>query len=84
MNETEVDTSILAILHRVAPDTINIDVDPDRSLRDQIDFDSLDLMRLALEIEKSFCMKISAIDYMQLASLSGASRYVMKKCPDGS
>ncbi len=49
MNETEIDTSILAILHRVAPETTNIDVDPDRSLRDQIDFDSLDLMKLALE-----------------------------------
>ncbi len=84
MNETEIDTSVLAILHRVAPETNNIDVDPDRSLRDQIDFDSLDLMRLALEIEKTFGMKISAIDYMQLASLRGASRYVMKGLTHGS
>lgn len=76
MNQNEIDNQVLAILHRVSPETADIDFDLERSIRDQVDFDSMDLMRLAMEFEKEFGISISALDYLQLATASGASRYI--------
>ena len=75
-DDCTIDERILDILYGIAPDLIGIELDPQISIRDQINFDSLDLMRFAHALEKAFDVQISALDYPRLATVYGAGLFI--------
>lgn len=79
MNEIEIKNRVRAILSRVAPDTAAIELDPDVNIRDQIDFDSMDLLRLVVEMEKAWGISISPLDYPKVTTLKAAAHYISLK-----
>ena len=67
-----------------APDIAPATVVPDRNLRDQFDFDSMDTLHFAAAISREFAIDVAEADYGELASLSKACDYVRRKLPASS
>ena len=70
---------LLALLCEIAPDITPENVDPDRNLRDQFDFDSMDALHFATAISESFGIDIAETDYPRLANLRDAEAFVQER-----
>ena len=79
MDTREIAERMLVLLTGVAPDIDPSSVMPDRNLRDQFDFDSMDTLHFATAISREFGIDVSDTEYAQLASLAGACNYVQRK-----
>ncbi len=79
MELPEIRNELLKLLTAIAPDIEPASVDPDRDLRDQFDFDSMDALHFAAAISETFGIDIAQSDYPRLASLRAASEYVHSK-----
>ena len=76
METSEIRNKLLALLIAIAPDVEPSSVDPDRDLRDQFDFDSMDTLHFATAISETFGIDIGQTDYPRLASLRAAGEFV--------
>ena len=79
MQTRNVSERLLALLTDVAPDIDPASVVPDRLLRDQFDFDSMDTLHFATAVSREFGIDVAEADYAELASLAKASAYVERK-----
>ena len=70
---------LLALLVEIAPDITPESVDPERDLRDQFDFDSMDALHFATAISESFGIDIAETDYPRLANLRDAEAFVRER-----
>lgn len=61
-----------AALFAVAPELEGEALDPAQRLRDQFEFDSMDLLRFAVELHRRSGLDIPERDYPRLESLDGA------------
>lgn len=75
----DISARLLVQLTTIAPDIDPASVDPDRDLRDQFDFDSMDGLHFAIAVSKEFGIDIAERDYTQLAGLRKACEYVQGK-----
>ena len=67
MEPNPIRAQLLSLLTTVAPDIEPESVDPERDLRDQFDFDSMDALHFATAVSKAFGFEIAATDYPRLA-----------------
>jgi acyl carrier protein len=74
----DISERLLTLLTGVAPDIDPASVVPDRNLRDQFDFDSMDTLHFATAISREFDIEVAEGAYAQLASLSRACNYVQR------
>ena len=79
MANNDTRTRILEVLADVAPETRSLDLDPEKSFRDQIDLDSVDYLRYVLGLEEKFGLKVPEVDYPKLSSLNGSLSYLESK-----
>lgn len=79
MDTREIAERVLVLLTGVAPDIDPASVMPDRNLRDQFDFDSMDTLHFATAISREFGIDVAETEYAQLASLAGVCNYVQRK-----
>lgn len=79
MEPKDISDRVLALLTGVAPDIEPASIVPDRNLRDQFDFDSMDTLHFATAISREFGFNVAEQEYMQLASLAQACDYVQRK-----
>jgi len=79
MDDKEIHSRLIALLAGIAPDIDTTSLDPDRDLRDQFDFDSMDNLHFATAISAEFGIDIDDQDYVQLSGLRKACRYVQAK-----
>jgi acyl carrier protein len=79
MPTPEVSARLLALLVDVAPDIDPASVLPDRPLRDQFDFDSMDTLHFATAVGREFGIEVAEAEYTELASLAKARAYVERK-----
>lgn len=70
---------LLSLLTSVAPDIEPQGIDPDRALRDQFDFDSMDTLHFAAAVSKAFGIDIAETEYARLASLHAAETFVRER-----
>jgi acyl carrier protein len=82
MNNTPVREIILRILGHIAPEASIDSLDPNRSFHDQIEIDSIDFLRLMMELEKELKVTIFDFDYPKLSTLKGCERYITEKLQD--
>lgn len=79
MDNDEIRAKLLTLLTAIAPDIDPAAVDPARDLRDQFDFDSMDMLHFATAVSESFGIELAQTEYPQLASLRGAGEFVAGK-----
>ncbi len=76
MTRDEVERAVLQHLSDVAPDTDPTSVGPDEDLRDALDLDSMDMLRLVQALHRDLGVEVAEVDYRQLTTLRGAVDYL--------
>ena len=79
MERSDLEQRLLTLLTRVAPDVDPASVDPARPLREQFDFDSMDMLHFAASVSEAFGVPIAEREYSALTSLKGAADLVTRK-----
>jgi acyl carrier protein len=82
MTEAEIRATVLRALGEIAPEADPARIDPDVSLRDQLDLDSMDVLNVMIALHEALHVDIPETDYPKLATLKGAVAYLVKRtCP---
>lgn len=76
MSTDNIQEAIIRSLNEVAPNVDTTMLDPDKSFRDQFDFDSIDQLNFVLSLQQAFDVEISELDYPHLAGLRAAADYI--------
>ncbi|GLI33446.1 acyl carrier protein [Desulforhabdus amnigena] len=77
--EEQIKGVVLTVIKKIAPEA-NLDhLKPNKSFRDQFDFDSIDFLNFALALQEKFAVKIPENDYPKLATLDGCIEYLKSK-----
>jgi acyl carrier protein len=79
MTEDEIRTVVLRVLGEIAPEADPARIDPDTSLRDQLDLDSMDVLNIMVALHEALHVDIPETDYPKLATLSGAVAYLAQR-----
>ncbi|HVC29537.1 MAG TPA: acyl carrier protein [Steroidobacteraceae bacterium] len=83
MEPNDIRAKLLCLLAAVAPDIDPESVDPERDLRDQFDFDSMDALHFASGVSAAFGIEIPETDYPKLASLRAAGELIEERMAPG-
>jgi acyl carrier protein len=76
VTEDEIRSVVLRALGEIAPEADAARIDPDASLRDQLDLDSMDVLNLMIALHEALHVDIPETDYAKLATLNGAVAYL--------
>ena len=76
MTRDEIRATLLKCLADVAPDIVNEEIEDDADLRDELDLDSMDILRWVQGIHKALGVEIPEEDYGKIASFEDAISYV--------
>ena len=76
MNRDDIRSVLLTCLTDVAPELANEDVTDDADIRDELDLDSMDILRWVQGIHRKLGVEIPEEDYGQIASLQDAIDYI--------
>ncbi len=79
MTREEIRTSLLSCLLEVAPEVSADEVEDDADLRDELDLDSMDILRWVQGIHKAIGVEIPEEDYGRIATLQDAVGYVAER-----
>lgn len=81
MNEPELKPIVLGALRRVAPEADPSRINPNESLRDQLDIDSMDFLNFLIAIHEALGVDIPEADYPRLSTLQAILEYLAQKKP---
>lgn len=70
MNESELQAIVLKALRNVAPEVATDQIRLDADLRDQLDIDSMDFIRLMAAIEKEVGVRLEELDRARITSVN--------------
>lgn len=76
MNPDELRSVVLRTLSQVAPEADVDSLDPSRDVRDELDLDSMDVLRFATLLHEALGVDIPESDYAKIVSVQGAVRYL--------
>ena len=76
MNRDEIRATLMACLSDVAPEIAEEEVEDDVDIRDELDLDSMDILRWVQGIHKALGVEIPEEDYGKMTSLGDAIDYV--------
>lgn len=76
---TDVRQHVLDIIEDIAPDEDLGTLDADKSLKDQLDLDSMDFLDIVMELRKRHKVEVPQEDYPKLATLSSCVEYLTPK-----
>jgi acyl carrier protein len=79
MTNDEIRAAVLRAIGNVAPEADLARIDPDRSLRDQLDLDSMDVLNVMIALHEALHVDIPETDYPRLATLNGAVAYLAER-----
>ena len=79
MTEAEIRETVLRVLGEIAPEADLTRVDSDRSLREQLDLDSMDVLNVMIGLHEALHVDIPETDYAKLATLNGAVEYLTQR-----
>ena len=78
MNQDELRKRIFEILHRVAPEADLDNVGLEENLREVLDIDSFDFLKVIVEIQEAFGVSIPESDYRRITTLKGLMEYLSR------
>lgn len=76
MTDEHIRTTLLSCLSDVAPEIDTQAIEDDMDLRDELDLDSMDVLRWVQGIHKALGVEIPEEDYGKIATLGDAINYV--------
>ena len=76
MTGEEIRATLLQCLCEVAPEIADEEIEDDMDLRDELDLDSMDILRWVQGIHKALSVEIPEEDYGNIATLGKAVDYV--------
>ena len=76
MTRTEIERTVVLALTAIAPEIDAASLKVDVPLRDQVDLDSMDILRFMIELHKACGVDVPEADYAKLASVTGAVDYL--------
>jgi len=76
MTDTDLRAIVLHALADIAPEAEEIDLDPAQSFRDQLDFDSMDMLNFVIALHEALGIDIPEADYPKLSTLDGCLAYL--------
>jgi acyl carrier protein len=76
VNNDQIKAVVIAQLHHIAPEIDVSQIDPAVDLREQVDFDSMDILNLAVAIHEATGVDIPEADYPRMVSLDGCVEYL--------
>lgn len=76
MSNDQIRETLLSCLRDVAPEIVDEELDDACDLRDELDLDSMDILRWVQGIHKALGVEIPEEDYSQISSLEDAIAYV--------
>jgi len=76
MTSQEIRSTLLRCLRDVAPELAEEEIKDDVDLRDELDLDSMDMLRWVQGIHKALGVEIPEEDYGNIATLENAIDYV--------
>ena len=79
MNANEIRASVVEIIRSVAPEVDAATLRADRPLRDQVDLDSMDWLRVIVTVHERLHVDIPEKDYAKLRTLADWSEYLAPK-----
>lgn len=79
MNTETVKNYVLDIIADVAPDEELDGLDTAKSLREQLDLDSMDFLDIVMELRKRHKIEVPSEDYSHLATLDSCVEYLSPK-----
>lgn len=79
MNTQEISDALRMELRRIAPDIDPEAIDPNASLREEYDIDSMDFLNLVTALGKRFQLSMPEADYPRLSTFVGIVAYLDEK-----
>lgn len=76
MTKEELRNTVLRLLSEIAPEADLAQLNPQISLRDQLDIDSMDMLNFMIALDKELHIAIPESDYRHLASLDTCVDYL--------
>ena len=76
MTSEEIRSTLLKCLTDVAPEIADEEIEDDMDLRDELDLDSMDILRWVQGIHKALGVEIPEEDYGKISTLREAVDYV--------
>ena len=76
MTRDELRLTVLGVLKEIAPEADLSRLGPDAPIRDQLDVDSIDFMRLLIGVNEKLHVDVPEADYQKVASLNGLLQYL--------
>ncbi|HEX6531273.1 MAG TPA: phosphopantetheine-binding protein [Nitrospira sp.] len=76
---SEIKRTVLSLLGEIAPEADLTTLRSDRSVRDQLDIDSMDFLNFIVALHKEFQVEVPESDYPQLVSIDGCVGYLARK-----
>lgn len=79
MTASNVRQIVLDIIADIAPDEDVTSLDDSKSLREQLDLDSMDFLDIVMELRKRHKVEVPQEDYPKLATLESCVSYLSPK-----
>lgn len=79
----EIRRRVEAILGTIAPEVDLATIQPDADLRNELDIDSMDFLRLVIRVNEQFKVEIPEADYARVRSLQGLVDYLRARVEPG-
>lgn len=79
MNDEEIRALVVGQLRQIAPEIDLSQIDFAVDLREQVDFDSMDILNLVVAIHEATGIDIPEADYPQMVSLNGCITYLRSR-----
>jgi acyl carrier protein len=83
MDEQTLKQKILEILVSIAPEVEPDEIRPSRTLRSQVDLDSMDWLNFLVALHEQLKVEIPEADYQKLVTLDDLIRYLQAKLGPG-
>ena len=79
MNEQELQALVLRALRKIAPEADPSRIDPNESLRDQLDIDSMDFLNFLIALHETIGVDIPESDSPRLSTLRSIVEYLAQR-----
>ena len=79
MIEDELRKKLFGLIHRVAPETDPAKLGLDENLREALDIDSFDFLKVVIGVHEAFGIDIPESDYRHVSTLQGLTDYVSER-----
>jgi acyl carrier protein len=84
VKDADIRAAVMSTLRSIAPEIEDSDLKPERSLRQQVDLDSMDWLRFLVGLHEKLGVQIPETDYARLVTLRDLVAYLAGRLNRGA